>query len=151
MNEDPLIKMWTQPESIALCVELESICPAYGCHVALTGGLLYKKGTRKDCDIILYRIRQCEKIDFDGLFAALAGIGIVKVSGFGFCHKAEYNGKKIDFLSPEEDGGYDTEPASIADIFAEIENALKLWRSSQTLTKTRKRLQPSERLARNIG
>lgn len=40
--------MWTQKEAIELCVKIEAICPKYGCHVALTGGLLYKEGERKD-------------------------------------------------------------------------------------------------------
>lgn len=83
---------------------IEQIAPKFGCHVALTGGCLYG-GSQKDCDIIIYRIRQCPQIDFDGLFGALHVIGVKKVSGFGFCHKATYQGKSIDFLSPEEDEG----------------------------------------------
>ena len=35
---------WTTAEAIALCREIEAICPAFGCHIALTGGLLYKEG-----------------------------------------------------------------------------------------------------------
>ena len=49
---------WTQQHAIELCKRIESVCPRYGCHVALTGGLLYKDGPRKDCDILFYRIRQ---------------------------------------------------------------------------------------------
>ena len=29
---------WTQEDAIKLCRDIEKICPAYGCHVALTGG-----------------------------------------------------------------------------------------------------------------
>ena len=94
---------WTQSEAIALCVKIEAICPKFGAHVALSGGCLYKDGPRKDADIIIYRIRQAPRIDFDGLFAMLQTIGVVKLSGFGFCHKAIYQGKLIDFLSPEEE------------------------------------------------
>ncbi len=101
--------LWKQSEAIALCIQIEAICPSFGCHVALTGGALYKQGPRKDCDLILYRIRQCPQIEFEGLFAALETIGVVKVSGFGFCHKAEFKGKRIDFLAPEEEGGYGEE------------------------------------------
>lgn len=72
------MKTWTQPEAIALCVEIERFAPLCGCHVALIGGCLYKIGNRKDCDIILYRIRQATKINYEG-----------------FCHKAIYNGKHI--------------------------------------------------------
>lgn len=95
---------WTQRDAIELCVKLEAVAPKFGCHVALTGGCLYY-GSLKDCDVILYRIRQCPEIDFKGLFGAFAEIGVSKDSGFGFCHKATYEGKAIDFLLPEEDEG----------------------------------------------
>lgn len=95
---------WNQADAIQLCKDIEAICPKFGCHVALTGGLLYKDGERKDCDILFYRIRQIRQIDFDGLWQALEKIGFVKVSGFGWCYKAEYCGRKIDCFSPEEQG-----------------------------------------------
>lgn len=97
---------WTQGEALELCRVLERIAPEHGAHIGLTGGLLYKSGPRKDCDIIIYRIRQVEEIDTDGLFAAFANAGVEKVSGFGWCHKATYRGKKIDFFFPEEVGEY---------------------------------------------
>ncbi len=110
MNTD---KYWTQEQAIELCVILENIVPAFGCHVALTGGLLYRQGPRKDCDIILYRIRQVKQVLFDDLFVELAKQGIEKTSGFGFCIKAKYNGKRIDFLMPEKEGGYIKEKKEI--------------------------------------
>lgn len=100
---------WSLEEAVTLCREVEQICPGYGCHVALTGGTLYKDGYRKDCDILFYRIRQCPQIDENGLFAALAQIGLNKTGGFGWCHKAEYRGKAIDCFFPEEDGEYPVE------------------------------------------
>lgn len=96
---------WVRDEGLALCRAIEAICPAFGCHVALTGGLLYRDGPRKDCDLLFYRIRQSPAIDEEGLFAALALIGVNKTSGFGWCHKAEYQGKPIDCFFPEEQGG----------------------------------------------
>ncbi|CAB4167409.1 hypothetical protein UFOVP861_20 [uncultured Caudovirales phage] len=101
-----MIHTWTTSEAIELCRKIEDVAPMHGCHVGLTGGLLYKDGPRKDCDIILYRIRQIETIDYDGLFQTLQAIGITKLSGFGFCIKAEYEGRRIDFLLPEEEGNY---------------------------------------------
>lgn len=98
---------WTQSEAIALCRNIEDICPAFGCHVALTGGCLYKDGRRKDADILFYRIRQVEQIDIDGLFAALEAIGIKKMAGFGFVHKARFESKGIDFFFPESAGSSD--------------------------------------------
>jgi hypothetical protein len=98
---------WTAQEGIDLCIKIEAICPKFGCHVALTGGLLYKQGERKDCDILFYRIRDWEEIDSDGLFEALEEIGLVKCSGFGWCHKAKYQGRNVDCFFPEEtDGEY---------------------------------------------
>lgn len=99
------MKKWAQAEAIKLCVKIESICPKFGCHVALTGGLLYKTGERKDCDLLFYRIRQVKEIDIEGLFNALLEIGLSKVSGFGWCYKCEYHGKPVDCFMPEEQGG----------------------------------------------
>jgi len=95
---------WTQEEAVQLCTEIEKICTKYGCHVALTGGLLYKAGPRKDCDLLFYRIRQWDEIDMEGLWAGLSIIRIKQTSGFGWCYKATYRGKKIDFFFPEEEG-----------------------------------------------
>ena len=97
---------WTQAHAIALCRQIEAICPEFGCHVALTGGCLYKDGERKDLDVLFYRIRQTPKIDHDGLFNALFRIGIEKTGGFGWCHKATFEGRNIDCFFPEEDGDY---------------------------------------------
>lgn len=96
---------WTILEAIALCVEVEDVCEPHGCHVALTGGCLYRRGERKDLDLVFYRIRQCETIDMTGLWQSLEKIGVQKMTGFGWCHKAKYKGKSIDCLFPEEKGG----------------------------------------------
>ena len=101
------MSIWTQQEAIDLCIKLERIAPAFGAHVALTGGLLYKAGQRKDCDILIYRIRQVEAIDVEGLFAAVKSIGVIQTGGRGWCYKAEFEGKPIDFFFPEDDGEYD--------------------------------------------
>ena len=84
MNIDLKRKEWDLDEAITLAREVEKFCPAYGCHVALTGGCLYKPGLRKDCDILFYSIRG-EEINFEGLFDALKvalGIRINEVHGF---------------------------------------------------------------------
>lgn len=106
---------WSQSEAIELCREIEVVCPAFGCHVALTGGCLYKDGRRKDADILFYRIRQISEIDIDGLFAALGRLGVEKTGGFGFVHKALYRGKGIDFFFPESTGGPDYRQPEVAD------------------------------------
>lgn len=97
--------MWATGEAMGLCRQIEAISPNFGCHVALTGGLLYKDGPRKDCDVLFYRIRQVDAIDIDGLFTALEAIGIVRERGFGWCIKVNWNGKPMDCFFPEEQGG----------------------------------------------
>lgn len=97
---------WTQAEAIELCRLIEAVCPTFGCHVALTGGCLYKDGERKDLDILFYRIRQVYEIDADGLWQALEKIGVVFDRGFGWCCKATFNGRSIDCFFPEEEGEY---------------------------------------------
>lgn len=99
---------WTQQRAIALCMALEAVTPEYGAHVALTGGCLYKikpglrtPQHRKDCDVLFYRIRQRKCIDMDGMWEALVKIGFVKLSGFGWCYKAIYDGDPVDCFFPE--------------------------------------------------
>ena len=108
--------MWTQDEAITLCRKIEKICPKYGCHIALTGGTLYKDGPRKDLDILFYRIRQAPEIDIDGLFAELASLSILRVTDrLQWCIKATLGDKKIDCFFPEEQGEYP--PAEHTDCF----------------------------------
>lgn len=96
--------MWTQEQAIELCRAIEEICPRYGCHVALTGGTLYRDGPRKDVDILFYRIRQIDAIDVDALMDALLGLGVSPGDDFGWCYKATYQDKAIDFFFPERAG-----------------------------------------------
>lgn len=99
--------VWHQADAIALCRAVEAIAPNYGYHVALTGGLLYKDGPRKDCDLVLYRIRQ-EYPDREPLLSALGEIGLKAGRNCGFVHKASYHGRSVDLLFPdfEQDGDY---------------------------------------------
>ena len=104
MSEQQSI-VWTQQEAIELATEIEAFAPAYGCHVALTGGLLYKKGARKDCDLVIYRIRQIPAINTKGLFEALDKIGLIAFGDYGFCVKCSWNGRRVDLLFPDNDDG----------------------------------------------
>jgi hypothetical protein len=95
--------IWTQKEAINLCRKIEKVCPKCDCHVALTGGLLYKDGNRKDLDILFYRVRQATKINTEELWDALEDIGIgISESKTGWCVKANYEGLPIDMFFPEE-------------------------------------------------
>lgn len=93
--------MWSQEMAIFLCRQLEEIAPKYGCHVALTGGCLYKDGERKDVDILFYRIRQVEEIDIAGLVKELEEFGVVFGKDHGWVYKATWCGNDIDFFFPE--------------------------------------------------
>lgn len=92
---------WTHEQAVAFCTVLERIAPSYGAHVALTGGTLYKTGARKDCDVLFYRIRQTPRIDTVGLLQAMKGLGIAYERDTGWCIKATYDGKPVDFFFPE--------------------------------------------------
>lgn len=98
------MEKWTQEQAIELCRKIEVIAPKYGCHVALTGGTLYHFGERKDADILFYRIRQIETIDVDGLMVGLAALGVQPGNDYGWCYKATYEGRSIDFFFPEREG-----------------------------------------------
>lgn len=89
-----------------LARELEFVCIKHDCHVALTGGLLYKDGERKDADILIYRNRQSQCIDTIALFADFAKIGFKRSSGAGWIHKFVWRigmrEEAVDVFFPEE-------------------------------------------------
>lgn len=102
---------WTQSEGIALCRLLETVSPDFGAHVALTGGLLYRDGARKDCDILVYRIRQKATVDWPGLFEAWRLLGLHVGNDYGWCCKAKFRTvegiwKDVDLFDAEDDGEY---------------------------------------------
>lgn len=118
--------MWTQQDAIAWCRRAEQIAPAIGFHVALTGVCLYKEGTRKDLDVVFYRIRG-QQIVADAGYALVEalqeaglidrasvedGVGCLGVeSGSGDCDdfvvKATHQGRSVDLIFPENTGEYD--------------------------------------------
>ncbi len=91
--------------AIKICRDLEEIAPMCGCHVALTGGTLYKHGDRKDVDIVFYRIRQAPVIDVGKLIIEMERIGFIldKYTG-GWILKGTYAGINLDFFFPENEG-----------------------------------------------
>lgn len=98
--------MWSLEMALVLCRDIEAICPQYGCHVALTGGVLYKDGQRKDLDVLFYKIRQRHSVDVDGLFVALRKLGIVRVTEKEqWCIKAKFGPLPIDCFFPDADAG----------------------------------------------
>lgn len=91
---------WTLEAAVSLCRKVEAIAPAFACHVALTGGTLYKDGERKDCDIMFYRVRQQPDVDKSGLLLALEAMGFTLGPQFGWVQKAVYEGKPVDLFFP---------------------------------------------------
>jgi hypothetical protein len=80
----------TQAEAIELCRQLEPIAAEHGGHVALTGGCLYKDGTRKDVDILVYRSADEDAFKWPEFFRTIEPLGITHVEhqDYGFCKKA---------------------------------------------------------------
>lgn len=89
-----------QHDGILLCKLINE--KLTGVYPALTGGLLYKDGDRKDIDIVLYRHRQdldCfEVTDFE---KELNGIGVKIMEHYGFVTKCEWLGYVVDLFNPE--------------------------------------------------
>lgn len=85
---------WTREQAIELATKIEAISPSFGFHIALTGGLLYKDGPRKDADFILWNALRC------------LGIETKNCDPTQFVEKATYRGKGIDFMFPEVLGQY---------------------------------------------
>lgn len=94
-------KPWTLADALELCAFIERFSPEYGAHVALTGGTLYKRGPRKDCDILFYCIRQWDEIDEGGLLARLAKEGIEIGERKGWVRKASWRDMPVDLFFPE--------------------------------------------------
>ena len=94
----------TQADGIQLCKELHAVlAPQY--FPALTGGLLYKDGKRKDIDIVIYRNREnapTETYEFTDL---LEQAGVEIRSFHGFVTKAVWKGFSVDIFNPESQGG----------------------------------------------
>lgn len=109
-NEIEVSQEWTLQEGISLCTAIHELpCQKFNCHPALTGGLLYKQGPRKDCDIVIYQRGDVdgkrEPIDWVGLWAALETIGLSVINDFGYVKKCRYQGKSVDIFDPTQEGG----------------------------------------------
>lgn len=93
---------WTRDEAEGVCYCIEKISPSFGFHVALTGGLLYKSGPRKDCDLVFYPAFGA-RLDREGLFEALKrdGIEVNAVPNVcGWVWGARFGPKRLDLFFP---------------------------------------------------
>ena len=96
---------WKLSDALTLCCQVEAFAPKYGMHVALTGGLLYKDGPRKDCDLLLYRVRD-KGADWRGFWREAKRHGLILQQDFGWCKKCIYQGMPVDVFDPEDTGEY---------------------------------------------
>lgn len=91
-------------QGIALCRALYENLQPIGIFPALTGGLLYKTGFRKDIDIVLFRHRQnveSFETNQENIKEALLK-SCVEITGFyGFVTKARWQGIVVDIFNPE--------------------------------------------------
>jgi len=102
LPESDTPKMATQQDGIRLCESLYSKLSPAGYYPALTGGLLYKEGARKDIDVVIFRNRQ-DVTDFEmkDIECFLVEIGMSDFKYYGFVTKAIWNGFTVDLFNPE--------------------------------------------------
>lgn len=114
------MSIWIQQDAVSLCQLLEPVAARNRCHVALTGGLLYKDGPRKDCDIVVYFEGRKPSDDAVATFSACVDRPALLNDFWTSCQlqpmdiytrvvKCLYRGKPVDLLFPELDGVYDKE------------------------------------------
>ena len=113
--------LWTLEDALPLIRKIEEVCPRADCHVALTGGILYKEGPRKDLDIIFYRDRT-KRIKGTKLLKILKKLDILVYKDYGWMLKAMYKGRRIDILFPESrsNGGYVSDNYEVIDLDSSI-------------------------------
>ena len=98
----PVNNMVNQQKGIELCQKIHKKLLGYGYFPALTGGLLYKEGERKDIDIVIYRHRQdVAAFEMRDIEDHLIDIGFYGFNYFGFVTKAKWKGLDVDLFNPE--------------------------------------------------
>lgn len=99
---------WTREEAVELCKLIQSVSPKHHAHPALTGGLLYKDGPRKDCDIVIYQRGDTKGdkpvLDWDGLWKSLETFGLVLDADY--VKKCSWRDKVVDIFDPTAHGEY---------------------------------------------
>lgn len=98
-------------KGIELCKLLHEKLKGAGFFPALTGGLLYKNGERKDIDIVIYRHREQVKFEMNQIEHLLSDCGLTDFIFYGFVTKAKWQGITVDLFNPESDES-DTYPVN---------------------------------------
>ncbi|AUR81387.1 hypothetical protein NVP1072O_41 [Vibrio phage 1.072.O._10N.286.48.A12] len=103
-------KLVSRDEAIELCELLYVEMSSHGFYPALTGGLLYKPGRRKDIDIVIFRNRQSvSHFEMEELTPLLEKCGVKIINTYGFVTKAEWKGYTVDLFNPETEINLDNE------------------------------------------
>lgn len=125
-NEAVTAMGWTLGEGVSACRTIEQTLAELRipCHVALTGGTLFKEGPRKDLDVIIYRkglVRPSderppfmEEIDRPALIASVCyvlGYTVTRTYRRVVKLTAKDGDRKIDLMFPECDEGPNNEGA----------------------------------------
>lgn len=96
--------IWNISQAVELCRTLEDLTRPLEWHVGLTGGVLYKDGQRKDCDVILYSTQRSQ-LDAKQLLSRISALPeVTAFRRYGYVTKFDYNGKPVDILMPELKG-----------------------------------------------
>lgn len=97
-----------QSTGIEICKALYDHLSPNGFFPALTGGLLYKDGERKDCDIVIFRHRQnVEQFEMEDINSLLESFWFTEIRHFGFVTKCKMGCYEIDLFNPESKNGTD--------------------------------------------
>ncbi len=96
---------WKKEDAIQVCVACEAVASQHKAHVALTGGVLYKIGERKDLDIVFYSHDSTTpdgpSYDKTAILAGLTVIGFAIGTDSGRIVKSKYCGEIVDLFFPE--------------------------------------------------
>jgi len=95
-------------DGIVLCQRLNKFLNKEH-FVALTGGLIFQQGERKDIDIIIYRNRATMPFETIQLGDKLVSFGFTNIRYYGFVTKCEWEGHSVDILHPESDSEFNYE------------------------------------------
>jgi len=96
----------TLGKALVLAKAVNHLVEPHGYFVALTGGLLYKEGPRKDIDLLLYKKRDAAVTDIQqvmGLVEVRLGLTCIdKYELDRFCFRfTTKTGVRVDILFPE--------------------------------------------------
>lgn len=107
-TEEQTTRQADQTDGIVLCQQLNKFLDKKY-FVALTGGVLFQRGLRKDIDIIIYRNRATMPFEVEQLGITLQAFGFTNIRYYGFVTKCEWGGHDVDILHPESTSEFNYE------------------------------------------